>query len=83
MIAKDDKNGRFLCNLLFTTLDTLKSEKHLSNTKSENIAFMVCQGWLDILIVGHCSANSKHEKIPEKPLAADQIYANLEASDVS
>jgi hypothetical protein len=38
---------------------------------------------LDILIVGHCSANSKHEKAPEKPLAADQIYACLEASDVS
>jgi len=35
------------------------------------------------LVCGHCSANSKHEKTPEKPLAADQIYANLEASDVS
>jgi hypothetical protein len=42
MIAKDDRNGRFLCNLLFTTLDTFKSGKHFFNSKSENIAFMVC-----------------------------------------
>jgi len=42
MIAKDDKNGRFLCNLLFTTLDAFKSGNHQSNYKSENIAFMVC-----------------------------------------
>jgi len=52
MISVDDRNGAFLCNLLLTTLASIKGTK-----KNSSVIFAICQGWLDILIGGHCSAN--------------------------
>ena len=44
-IVQEDNQGRFLCNLLFTTLEKIDCEQ-----KDSQISFAICQGWLDILI---------------------------------
>ena len=43
-----DKNGKSICNLLFMTLNMTdwSTENH------NNVTFLICQGWLDILIHG-------------------------------
>ena len=41
----------------------------------------MCQGWLDILTIGHISANTKSEKA-ETRLSDTTIYSYLEAEDV-
>lgn len=56
MIAADDKfgksSGKFICNLLFTTLDNLKQSE-----SSFKIVYTLCKGWLDLLITGQDSAS--------------------------
>jgi hypothetical protein len=41
----------------------------------------ICQGWLDILAIGHISANSKSDKA-EVRLDETTIYSTLEAEDI-
>jgi len=41
----------------------------------------ICQGWLDILTIGHISANTK-SPMAENRLQASSVYATLEAEDV-
>lgn len=70
-IATTDSNGRFLCKLLNQTLAT--------NVKSDDLVIIgICQGWLDILTIGHISSNTKSPKA-EYRLGESTIYATLEA----
>ena len=47
-IAMKDKSGKSICNLLFMTLKT----SDWSSDNPQNVTFLICQGWLDILIHG-------------------------------
>jgi len=58
-ISNEDKSGRFICKLLFKTLNSIKSKNLASE---DSVVFSICMGWLDILTVGHISANTKSEK---------------------
>jgi hypothetical protein len=78
-IASTNKQGKFLCRLLFKTLDSLSS-KQLTKTQ-EQVVTLICQGWLDILTLGHLAANSKSSKADER-LNDSSIYALLEADDI-
>jgi hypothetical protein len=57
-IASNDKNGRFVCKLLFNTLDSVKNKKYATK-QAEQVVVSICQGWLDILTLGHIGANTK------------------------
>ena len=57
-ISNDDKSGQFICKLLFKTLDLSKKQ----TIPQDSVVFSICMGWLDILTVGHVSANTKSEK---------------------
>jgi hypothetical protein len=74
-IAQEDKHGRFLCNLLFTTLDKIDA-----NSNDAQVSYAICQGWLDILI--HGSYKGQHAQSFYS--SADiKISAKLDAEDVA
>jgi len=47
-IAMKEKNGTWICNLLFMTLKSTD----WSSEDPTNVTYLVCQGWLDILMHG-------------------------------
>ena len=54
--------------------------KH-QTSQTDNVVFSICQGWLDILTVGHISANTKFDK---NAIVLDDktIYASPDADDL-
>lgn len=48
-IATSVKNGKPICNLLFMTL----KNTDWSQTEHTNVTYLICQGWLEILIFGY------------------------------
>lgn len=76
-ISTEDKSGRFICKLLFKTLDSMK----LQSAAMDTVVFSICLGWLDILTIGHISANTKFEK-NAIVLSETTIYASPSADDV-
>ena len=74
-IAQEDKHGRFLCNLLFTTLDRIDS-----SSNDAQVSYAICQGWLDILI--HSSYKGQHSQSFYSSTDI-KISAKLEAQDVA
>ena len=47
-IAMKDKSSKSVCKMLFMTLKTTDWNTDNHN----NVTFLICQGWLDILIYG-------------------------------
>lgn len=69
-----DKNGKLICNLLFTTLNNTdwKNQSH------ENVSYLICQGWLDILQYG------VFQDLPAKQISSDisiPVVCKLDAND--
>lgn len=50
---------------------------------SSQVVNAICQGWLDILIQGHCSSNQKDMPSTLPTLGANDIYAYLDDTVVS
>jgi len=49
--------------------------------QEDSVVFSICLGWLDIMTVGHISANTKSEKW-QIVLSDTTIVSNLESQDV-
>ena len=77
-ISNDDKSGRFICKLLFKTLNSLKVENLASE---DQVVFSICMGWLDIMTVGHISANTKSDK-SSIVLHDSTIVSTIDTQDV-
>jgi len=73
-IADQNKHGKFLCNLLFTTI------RHLDNSLGhDSVVYAICQGWLDILILSGCTGElGAHGGDKSKG-----VHYTLDADDVS
>lgn len=56
-------------------------ESLATDRASEQIVLLMCQGWLDILALGHIAANTNSSEA-EKRLDESTIYASLEAGEV-
>ena len=62
--------SKFICNLLFITLDNVTDNHH------EKVGYSICQGWLDILI----------SSTTARPAAAETsktVHAKMSAEDLS
>lgn len=69
-----DANGKLICKLLFTTL----KNTDWNNQSHENVSYLICQGWLDILQYG-----ASHV-LPNKLITSDSslpVTCKLDASD--
>ena len=62
--------SKFICNLLFTTLENVTDNHH------EKVGFSICQGWLDILISSSISRPTDYEK-------KKTVFAKMSAEEVS
>ena len=52
----NDKDiSKFICNLLFITLDNVTGNHH------EKVGYSICQGWLDILITASVQRIATYE----------------------
>jgi len=73
-IAEQNKHGKFLCNLLFTTLP------HINTTLGpDSVVFAICQGWLDTLILSGFTGE-------QGAFAGDKsksVHYKLDSADVS
>lgn len=49
-IAEQNRHGKFLCNLLFTTIPNITA-----TLKEDSVVYAICQGWLDTLILSGCT----------------------------
>lgn len=78
-ISKEDKSGRFICKLLCKTLNSTKAKNLASE---DSVVFSICMGWLDILTIGHISANTKSE-MSAITLHESNIASTINADDVS
>ena len=50
-------------------------------SQTETVVFSICQGWVDILTVGHISANTKYDK-NANVLDDKTIYASLDVAEL-
>lgn len=73
-IAKQSANSndisKFICNLLFLTLDNVTGNHH------EKVGYSICQGWLDILITSTISRMGNYE-------STNTVYAKMSNDELS
>lgn len=65
---------------MFKTLDSVDVNK-VRNHAANTVILNLCQGFLDLMAIGHLSANTK-SPLAETRLAATTVYATLEAQDI-
>jgi hypothetical protein len=78
-IATTDRNGRFLCKQILKTMSSMRQRAQV-DIETEKVVIGCIQGWLDILVVGHVSANSKSFLADTR--FTDKIYCTVEADDL-
>jgi len=49
-IAEQKKHGKFLSNLLITTIPNIDA-----SLREDSVVYAICQGWLDTLILSGCT----------------------------
>jgi hypothetical protein len=77
-IAENNKDGAFLLKILFNTLKIMQGAQ---SKVFIQVCINICQGLLDILTIGHLSANTKSEKAEER-LQESTIVMQIQQEEV-